>query len=83
MTNTNHLLKVTSAWVSIVYVVCYAFVAMYPAGRIAFMRYSMHADVSFTSNYFGAGYFISGLIIWNAVALLAVWLFITLYKGIK
>ena len=49
MINTNHLLKVTSAWISIVYVVCYAGVAMFPPIRMMTMRYAMHMDWNVTS----------------------------------
>ena len=83
MINTKHALKVASAWISIVYVICYAGVATYPPIRGLFMRYSLHADAAFTSDFFGIGYFVSGLVIWNIVALLGVWLFVALFNGIK
>ncbi|OGZ70739.1 MAG: hypothetical protein A3F47_00460 [Candidatus Staskawiczbacteria bacterium RIFCSPHIGHO2_12_FULL_38_11] len=83
MINIKHLLKVTSAWTSIIYVVCYAGVAMYSPIRVMTMRYAMHMDFTFTSGYFGLGYFISGLIIWNVIALLSVWLFAWLFNTIK
>mgnify|MGYP001593040752 CR=1 FL=1 len=83
MINTKHLLKVASLWISAVYVVCYLGVALFPASRQWFMRYALHGDVSLTSGYFGFGYFISGLIIWNIVALLGVGLFAYLFNTIK
>ncbi len=83
MINTKHLLKVTLAWTSIVYAVCYTGVAVYPASRVMLMRYAMHTDFSLASNYFGIGYFISGLIIWNIIAILCVWLFAILFNKIK
>ncbi|OGZ70263.1 MAG: hypothetical protein A2904_01195 [Candidatus Staskawiczbacteria bacterium RIFCSPLOWO2_01_FULL_33_9] len=83
MINVKHLLKVTSVWTSIVYVICYFGVAMYPSIRMMTMRYALHANVDFVSTYFGFGYFISGLIIWNVIALLAVWLFAWLFNIIK
>lgn len=83
MISTKHLLKVSSAWVSIVYVICYAGVAIYPPIRGLFMRYSLHADVSFASNFFSIGYFISGLIVWNIVAIAGAWLFALLFNKIK
>lgn len=83
MINTNHLLKVASAWISIVYTVCYAGVALYPQSRELFMRYSLHSDIVYKSGYFSLGYFISGLIIWNIVAVLGVWLFAALFNKIK
>ena len=52
MINTKHLFKVASAWISAVYVVCYAGVAIYPPIRGLFMRYSLHTDVFFKSDFF-------------------------------
>jgi len=83
MINTKHLLKVMAIWVSIVYVICYAGVAIFPQSRELFMKYSLHADTSITSNYFGVGYFISGLVIWNIVAMISTWLFAVLFNKIK
>ncbi|OGZ64810.1 MAG: hypothetical protein A3A98_02235 [Candidatus Staskawiczbacteria bacterium RIFCSPLOWO2_01_FULL_40_39] len=83
MINIIHLLKVTAAWTSIIYTVCYLGVAMYPPVRMMTMRYALHADINFVSGYFGLGYFISGLIIWNIIALLAVWFFAWLFNTIK
>lgn len=83
MINTKHLLKVSSIWVSIIYVICYAGVAIYPSIRSLFMKYSLHADVSFKSDFFSFGYFISGLIVWNIVAIASVWLFAFLFNRIK
>lgn len=79
----KRVLKVASAWISIVYVICYAGVAIYPASRVLFMRYALHADVAMTSGYFGVGYFVSGLIAWNIVTVAGVWLFAYLYNRIK
>lgn len=83
MINIKHLLKVTSAWISVVYVVCYAGVAIYPPVRDLFMQYALHTKTTFVSDYFGLGYFISGLIIWNVVALLAAALFAYLFNTFK
>lgn len=83
MINTKHLLKVIMAWVSIVYVICYAGVAIYPPLRSLFVKYSLHADMNFQSNYFGLGYFVSGLIIWNIVAVVCVLLFAILFNKVK
>jgi len=83
MINSKHLLKVAAAWVSIVYVICYVGVAIYPPGRELFVRFALHADVVFKSDFFSVGYFISGLIVWNIVALVGVWLFAYLFNKIK
>ena len=81
--NTKHLLKVTSAWISIVYVICYAGVALFPGIRPGFMRYGLHMVIDMGQNILTLGTFILGLIIWNVIALLAVWLFAFLYNSIK
>lgn len=83
MINTKHLLKVASIWISAVYVVCYLGVALFPASRQLYMRYALHADVALRSDYFGFGYFISGLVIWNVVALLNAGFFAYLFNTIK
>lgn len=83
MINIKHLLKVASAWVSIVYAICYAGVAMFPSVRPMFFRYSLHAEVPFTSDFFSSGYFVSGLVIWNIVTLIGFWLFAFLYNKLK
>lgn len=83
MIDIKHLLKTTSAWVSIIYAICFIGVAIYPPIRVMTMRYAMHADVALTSNYFGIGYFISGLVIWNVIALFGAWLFAVLFNKIK
>lgn len=83
MINTKHLLKVASAWVSVIYVVCYLGVAIFPGSRMFMMKYALHADATFKSDYFGFGYFISGLVIWNIVALLGAWFFAYLFNTIK
>ena len=83
MIDIKRLLKVASAWISIVYIICYAGVAIYAPLRPLFIRYALHADVAMQSGFFGIGYFISGLIIWNVVAVAAVWLFAYLFNRMK
>lgn len=84
MLNTQKLVKVWMAWTSIVYVVCYFGVMLFGGVRPGFMRYAFHM------NYFGEyqnvltfGTFVSGLVIWNVIAVLAVWLFAALWNRIK
>lgn len=83
MINTNHLLKVVAAWISIVYVICYAGVATMPGIRPGFMRYGLHMGIDMGRNILGVGTFISGLVIWNIIAFLAVCLFAALFNSIK
>ena len=83
MINTKHLLKVVSAWISVVYVVCFAGVALLPGIRPGFMRYGLHMGIDMGQNILTLTTFISGLVIWNVITLLAVWLFAFLYNKIK
>ncbi|MBI2097140.1 MAG: hypothetical protein HYT40_03275 [Candidatus Sungbacteria bacterium] len=83
MINTQHLLKVASAWISIVYAICFVGVAIFPGIRPGFMRYGLHTGIEMGQNILTFGTFISGLVIWNVIALLAVWLFTFLYNRIE
>ncbi|MEK7156524.1 MAG: DUF5676 family membrane protein [Patescibacteria group bacterium] len=83
MINTKHLLRVTAAWVSIVWVVCYAGVLLFPGIRSATMYYAFHTTTNLGEDVLTLTTFISGLVIWNVVALLAVGLFAVLFNKIK
>jgi len=83
MINISHLLKVTAAWINIVYVVCFAGVAIFPGIRPGFMMYALHMNIDMGENIATFGTFLSGLIIWNVIALLSVWLFALLFNTIK
>ncbi len=83
MDNIKHLYKVTSAWISIVYIICYAGVALFPAIRPGFMRYGLHMGIDTGRNILTFGTFVSGLIIWNIIAIAAVAIFVFLYTNIK
>ena len=80
MINTKHLFKVTAAWISIVYLVCFGGVALMPGSRQWFMHYALHMNASLGENVTTFTTLISGLVIWNVVALLAVALFVVLHK---
>ncbi|OGE82936.1 MAG: hypothetical protein A2846_02125 [Candidatus Doudnabacteria bacterium RIFCSPHIGHO2_01_FULL_49_9] len=83
MIDIKHLLKVTSAWISIVYVICFAGVGMMPGIRPGFMRYGLHMGIDMGRNILTLETFVTGLIIWNVIAFLAVGLFAVLFNGIK
>ncbi|OGE83499.1 MAG: hypothetical protein A3B10_03640 [Candidatus Doudnabacteria bacterium RIFCSPLOWO2_01_FULL_44_21] len=83
MINSKHLLKVSAAWISIVYVICFFGVASMPGIRPGFMRYGLHMGIDMGRNILTFGTFLSGLVIWNVIALIAVWLFVTLFNTIK
>jgi hypothetical protein len=75
--NTEHLLKVTVLWISIMDIVCFGGVAL------VFMRYALHMNVSMGENVATIATFISGLVIWNVIAFLGAWLFTFLHNKIK
>ncbi len=83
MINTSHLLKVTAVWISIVYVVCFFGVALFPGIREAFMYYGLHSATVFGENVATLTTFISGLVLWNVIAFLSVGLFAILFRRIK
>ena len=83
MINTTHLLKVTAAWISVVYAVCFLGVALFPGIREAFMYYGLHTTATVGENVMTFTTFISGLVIWNVISFLAVGLFAILFSRIK
>ena len=84
MIGTSRLLKVTVAWISIVYVVCFLGVAVVPGIRKWFIQYALHAtNVGIEENVTTLGTFVSGFITWNIVAVLVVLLFASLWNRIK
>ena len=83
MINTTHLLKVSAAWISIVYIICFAGVALFSGIRPGFMIYALHMDINMGRNILTLGTFFSGLVIWNAITFLAVGLFAVLFNSIK
>jgi hypothetical protein len=83
MINTQHLLKVAVAWTSIVYVICFGGVALYPPMRMLFVRYAFHAEFNMDAmNVITPLTFVTGLVLWNIVAVLAVSLFAMLFNRI-
>jgi len=83
MIETRHLLKVVVAWVTIVYFVCSAGVALIPGVRSWFMHYALHMNVNMGENVITFATFVSGLVIWNVIGLLGAWLFAFLHNNIK
>lgn len=84
MLNSKRLYKVTLAWTSIVYAICFLGVWIFPGIRPGFMMYALHTKMyNAGENAISALTFISGLIVWDIIALIAVWLFVTLWNIIK
>lgn len=78
------LFKVVHAWISIVWVVCFAGVALVPGMRAWFMEYALHVrGLSLGEDVISVTTFVSGLIIWNVLAFAGVWLWQYLVKYFK
>ena len=83
MIDIKHLLKVSAAWISVVYIVCFAGVALFSGIRPGFMMYALHTNLNMGGNIMTLGTFLSGLVIWNIIAFLGVWLFAALFNSIE
>lgn len=83
MMDIKHALKVTAVWISIVYAVCFGGVALIPGIRGWFMMYALHTNIGSLENVITIGTFISGLVVWNVAAAIAVWLFAFLWNAFK
>ena len=83
MNNVKHLLTVTAVWTSIVYTACYVAIWLFPGVRDIFLTTALHAQVPLTSGPFTIGTFVAGLVVWNVITALGVWLFAYLYRTIR
>ncbi|MBI3627375.1 MAG: hypothetical protein HY220_01310 [Candidatus Sungbacteria bacterium] len=83
MINTIQALKVAASWASIVYIICFGGVALLPGIRPWFMEYALHTQIDTGTNVMTLATFITGLIVWNIIAVLAVWLYIGLNNYFK
>lgn len=76
MGDTSHSLKVGAAWITIVYVVCFAGVALFPSARTRFVEDALHMQATFLGqDIITLRSFVAGLILWNVLAFLGVGLF--------
>ncbi len=83
MINIKHLLTVTAAWMTIVFIVCFGGVALLPGILPWFMQYALHMSATSGERIVNLTTFFSGLVIWNLIALFTVWLFAFLFTKIK
>ena len=85
MINIQKLTKVAMAWTSIVYAVCFFGVMVFAPIRPGFMMYALHmrSGAYGFQSVLTFGTFVSGLVIWNIIAVLGVWLFAALWNRIK
>lgn len=83
MINAKRLLKAGAAWASIAYIICFFGVLLFPGLRFDFPRYGLHMIVPMGINVMTVGTFISGLVFWNIIAFVGLWLFAVLFNSMK
>ncbi len=83
MINTRHLVLVSMAWITIIYIVCFVAVAIYPQVRTLFMKYALHVEVDLGAAIVTPLTFVTGFVLWNIVAALTLGLFAVLFNRIK
>lgn len=83
MINTTQVQKVTAAWISVVWTVCFLGVALFPGIRDSFMYYGLHSTTTLGESVISLTTFLSGLIIWNVIAWLLITLYAVLFNRIK
>lgn len=81
--DVRRVLKTVFLWVSAVYMICFAGVALFPKIRSGFMKYGLHTEVEFGEGVFSVGTFFWGLLIWNVIAIISAWLFALIYNRTK
>lgn len=68
MTDILNLLKIWMAWATIVYLVCFVAVAIFPDIRNLFFYYALHVDLDLGRSVMTPITFVAGLAIWNVTA---------------
>lgn len=80
MISTTRAVKIATAWMAIVYVICYVVVMIFPGTRELLLEYSFHFQVDVGESILSLSTFIWGLIIWVVIAAVGAWLFAVLAK---
>lgn len=84
MINTKRVLKVGLAWINITYLICYFGVMLSPSLRNQLLQVLLHFQVNnLGQSVFSVGNFFLGLIWWNVLTLMLLWLFVALYNKFK
>lgn len=83
MLNMKLVLATGVAWTTVAYVVCFLGVALLPDIREWFMMYALHTNINMGVSVLTFSTFLSGLIIWDILALLGLWLFVALYNTMQ
>jgi len=83
MLSSARVVKTSVVWMTIVYVLCFAIVAMWPGIMGSWMMYSFHSQFEMGPTMMTGGSFFYGLIIWDVLAAFGAWLFVTLYNSFE
>lgn len=82
MNDIKRSLELGAAWITIAYIVCFVGVALFPSVRTLFVEDALHMEANFLGqNIITFRSFWTGLVLWNALALLGVGLFKLLDGG--
>jgi len=81
--NTKQSVKAWIVWINIVYVVCYLLVLLFPSMRVLFVQALIHTEITGMTDSMSFGNFFWGLVMWNILTLLGVWLFAFLFNKFK
>jgi len=72
--NTTRAVKIGLAWINITYVFCYVVLGLLPVVRPSALPYILHLNVGPVENIFTFSNFLVGLILWNVIVGVSIWL---------
>ena len=81
--NTTRAIKIGLAWINITYVLCYMILGLIPVSRPSMLPYILHMNVGPVENIFTLGNFFGGLVLWNVIVGVGIWLVGFLARYIK
>ncbi len=81
--NTFRAVKIGLAWINITYILCYVLFGLLPVVRPSALPYILHLNVGPVENIFTLSNFIVGLILWNVIVGVGIWLVGFLANHIK
>jgi hypothetical protein len=76
-------LKIGLAYINIAYAFCYLVLGLIPSTRPTLLPYLLHLNVGPVENIFTLPNFLGGLILWNVIVGVSIWLVELLARYIK
>ena len=81
--NSARVVKTSVVWMTIVYVLCFVVVSMWPGIMGSGMMSSFHAQFNMGPAVMTGSSFVYGLILWDILAAFGAWLFVALYNNFE